>query len=269
MKCAFTVTDNDPIYLHMAKTLVVTARLNSKVDMYCLYDGESQEFTSWLARWGVSCIRWRIPFFDELRAKYTGRKSIDYCAGAYLCLEIPRAFKASGIDDPYVLYIDVDTMILGDLMLGGNRPSCFAAPPDWDITDWSFVSAGVMVLNMERVRQDYGEFIEHLLKHNFDFAFAGHGPCSQGAWNTFYANQWNNLEPEYDWKPWWGFNPLAKIVHFSGPKPEEVLALLNEERDEESMTERQKINRFVVQQNPESYRKYLQLWRNYEKLKAD
>lgn len=265
MKCVFTVTDRDPAYIHMAKVLVVTARLNSNLDIFCLYDGEQQNFISWLTRWGVSCVRWQVPFLSDIRDRYTGEKSIDYCAGAYLCLEIPHAFNAAGINDQYTLYIDADTMILNNPSLEHMQPAYLAAPPDWNISERSFVSAGVMVLNLNRIRQDYPRFVEHLLKHNFDFAFAGHGPCSQGAWNTFYKGQWENLEPEYDWKPWWGFNQEAKIVHFSGPKPKEIPPLLMKPAGEEE-TERQKINRFVVQQDPESYRRYLKIWKDYERL---
>ena len=32
--------------------------------------------------------------------------------------------------------------------------------------------------------------------------------------------------PLFNWKPYWGFNPLAKIVHFHGPKPADYLARL-------------------------------------------
>jgi lipopolysaccharide biosynthesis glycosyltransferase len=265
MKCVFTVTDKDPGYIRMAKVFVLSAQMNSNLDLYCIYDGGKQEFISWLKNRGIPCIKWKVTFLDKIRDKYTGKKSIDYCAGAYLCIEIPLAFEASGIDDQYILYIDVDTMVLNNFSLDHKNPKYFAGAPDWGVSDLSFIGASVMVINLKQVKKDYPKFLKHLLKHNFDFSFAGHGPCSQGAWNTFYRNKWDKLEPTYDWKPWWGFNPQAKIVHFSGPKPYEIQPLLVDDISAEE-SERDKINRFVVKQNPESYKKYLQVWNKYDSM---
>lgn len=268
MKTVFTVTDRDPYYLLMAKVFVLTARKNSNAELCCIYDGQQGEFTSWLARHEVRCIQWQVPFINDICKKYTGKKSVDYCAGAYLCVEIPNAFRANGIDDTHVLYMDVDTIVLNDLCIDDRRPKYLAATPDWDISDWGFFGAGVMLINLEQVRCDYNRFVEHLYRHNFDFAFVGHGPCNQGAWNTFYKDKWERLSPEYDWKPWWGVNPLAKLVHFSGPKPFEIAALLTN-NEEEPETERQKINKFVVQKAPNAFRSYLGMWNAVAKDVSD
>ena len=264
MKCVFTVTDRDPTYIEMAKVLVLTAQLNSNVDVCCLYDGQDISFMSWLYNRKVPCIRWQVPFLEEIEMTYTGNKSFDYCAGAYLCIETANAFKANSIDDEYAIYLDADIMVMNNLEFD-HKPRYFSAPPDWDVLDWTFVSTGVMVLNLQRLREDYDKFVKHLISHNFDFSFAGHGPCSQGAWNTFYSQKWDNLSPGYDWKPWWGFNPNARLVHFSGPKPNEVLRLINDLESEKG-DERDNINRFVIKQNVGSYQKYLQIWKQYHNI---
>jgi hypothetical protein len=35
----------------------------------------------------------------------------------------------------------------------------------------------------------------------------------------FRHGGWKPLRPELNWKPYWGINPAAKIIHFHGPKP--------------------------------------------------
>ena len=34
-----------------------------------------------------------------------------------------------------------------------------------------------------------------------------------------YGPRWDRLRPELNWKPYWGENADAKIIHFHGPKP--------------------------------------------------
>jgi len=54
---------------------------------------------------------------DKIHEKYTGKKSVDYCGGAYLCIEISQALYKNGFDDAYALYLDVDTIVLNDFQL--------------------------------------------------------------------------------------------------------------------------------------------------------
>ncbi len=266
MKCVFTVTSNDPKYHDLAKVLVATARLNSNVELCCLYDGQEDEFTSWLSRWGVHCYIWKVSFLEDIRRTYTGKKSLEFCAGTYLRTEIPNAFQHYGLRDEYVLFLDVDTMVLNRINLNHIKPTYFAAAPDWDIADWSLVGTGVMLINLVEMRKNYSKLIGHLMQHDFDFSFDGAGPCSQGAWNTFFRGRWDKLNPLYDWKPWWGFNLRAKIVHFSGPKPEEVPLLLGDQIDEGSMGETQKIHHFVVNQDKNSFLRYSSIWKEYREI---
>ncbi len=266
MRLVFTLRDTDRSYQKLAKVLVVSVKVNSKAELICLYDGNDNEFISWLQISGITCIRRQVPFFNEIKEKYKGKKSIDYCAGAYLNLEIPNALLEKGIHDQFVMYVDTDTMILNKLELDSIKPDIVAITPDWEISNWKIMGGGIIVMNLKRLREDYSNFINHLRKHNFDFAFAGQGPCSQGAWNTFYKGSWGRLGPEYDWKPWWGYNSNAKIIHFSGPKPNEVKAILSNLDENPNENERQKINRYVIRQNPDSYKKYLQIWNRYEKM---
>ncbi len=45
----------------------------------------------------------------------------------------------------------------------------------------------------------------------------------EAAYRWFYRDSngplWDRLRPELNWKPYWGWNPQARIIHFHGPKP--------------------------------------------------
>lgn len=266
MKCVFTITDANKEYLELAKTLIMSAKLNSDTDFLCIYDGLENEFTSWLRKQNVPYYKWRVPFFNEIKEKYTGKRSFDFCAGTYLRIEIPNVFDFYGIKEDYILFIDVDTLILDTIDLTDIKPKCFAGPPDWNISIWSPVSTGVMLINVKNLKDEYKYLVEHLINNNFDFDYAGVGPCSQGAWNTYFKDRWEKLDPDYDWKPWWGFNPKAKIVHFSGPKPNEIEIILSGKRNKRDESELEQIHRSVIERDKKSYTKYLKIWQKFYKL---
>ena len=50
------------------------------------------------------------------------------------------------------------------------------------------------------------------------------GPGDQGAYNEFYSGKFVvHRWPLFNWKPYWGFNARAKLVHFHGPKPDDYV----------------------------------------------
>lgn len=263
MRSFFTITSGNHEYHQMAKVLVTTAHLNSNLDLHCIYDGQPDEFTDWLARRNVPVLFWQVPFLNKINQYYTGKKPIEHCRGAYLCLEIPNVVNEYGFDDEFVLYIDVDTMILNDIHLENIRPKLASAAPCWKIDDWTYLNAGVMVFNVHNLREVYEDFIEHIVKHNFDFEFTGLGPCSQGAWNSFLAGELEKLLPEYNWKPFWGYNENAKIIHFSGPNPNEAALFLSDSIKVNTETYWQKIHRYAFNQDRNSYDKYIRIWNEY------
>ena len=55
--------------------------------------------------------------------------------------------------------------------------------------------------------------------------FGVYGPGDQGAFNMFYAGQFEvRLWPSWNWKPYWGYQSDAKLLHFHGPKPRSTCA---------------------------------------------
>jgi hypothetical protein len=58
------------------------------------------------------------------------------------------------------------------------------------------------------------EFRRFLVAREFKFV-----AFDQGALNEFYGPSREVLGREYNWKPHWGVDENAVIVHFHGPKP--------------------------------------------------
>lgn len=261
MKCCFTLSGNDSKYLEMAKVLVLSARVNTDLDMYCIYDGEDEGFVDFLHRQNVHVLLWTISFLDELKMNYQGERSIQFCRGTYMCMELPKVLHEYGVLDEYILYVDTDIMFLGSIELDSLKPNYFSSSSDWGQNDWSRFSTGVMVMSIPNLLNMYPSFLAHLKGHHFNFPNTEMGPCDQGAWNTFYVNgEHERLDPIYDWKPWWGINENARIVHFSGPKPQQVKNLLELDKP---TNEQEQLQKFVVGENPEAYKHYVSIWDGY------
>ncbi len=83
-------------------------------------------------------------------------------------------------------------------------------------------SAGVMLMNVESLRATHAQFVEWIFKEEHvesGMHFGSYGPVDQGAYMAFYQRLFPVIKwPSFNWKPYWGANPSASIVHFNGPK---------------------------------------------------
>ena len=55
------------------------------------------------------------------------------------------------------------------------------------------------VKNLNRTLDDFSKFI-------ISYGIANHTAFDQGAYNKFYQNKWDRLNPIYNWKPYWGIS---------------------------------------------------------------
>lgn len=198
---------------------VLSGRANSTLQPCLLYYGDRNEFTRWLERNGVRIINSQPQFLDLiLRLAEEGRYStafIGHWLRASVCLE--------EWDDPYVLYTDVDILVRSNPELGTIRPAILAAAPEFQPDNWNYFNAGVMVANVERLRADYTRFERYLREH---LESRAHGFHDQIAYNDFYRRSWERLPLTLNWKPYWGWDEQAEIVHFHGPKLGAIAAIL-------------------------------------------
>jgi hypothetical protein len=101
-----------------------------------------------------------------------------------------------------------------------NPCQLFAVAPEFVRDDYVHMNTGVMLMNTERLRESLPEFRQYISKN---LAALEAESWDEAAYRWFYRDEngpmWDRLRPELNWKPYWGENPEAKIIHFHGPKP--------------------------------------------------
>ena len=206
------------------KVAVTSARRHTNLEPYFLYDGERDELTEWLTKKGVNIVITQVSFLKALidNPKF---ENIGTARGAYLRVEVPKIVKALNLDDKFILYTDCDVIFTKNTTdIFNNTPKYFSAAPEFKADDYSYVNTGVMLINVDNMTSSLEEFIKHI-KTQCKNAKATHTAYDQSMYNEFYKDKFDRLPPEYNWKPYWGFNPNAKIIHFHGPKIDTIRTL--------------------------------------------
>ncbi len=265
MKWYFSITeetltaDEDHGFIDMIRAAVASAGANTTLRPHMLYDGHEGLFTDEMRRAGVSVIRHRISFYDQLeRAQKRLRPDLpNYmrtAAGAFLRLDIPMVES----QDEFVLYTDCDVIFLSDPAMQDFQPATFAVASQSDLYGHhKELNSGVMLMNVGRLRRD----LPALLDFGCDMIHTMHG-YDQEFLRVFYNGKWDPLSPKYNWKPYWGIDPVARIVHFHGPKPAAARKLIRDEsyrRDDPVF----QTWRNLFFQNPDGYRHYLERWDSF------
>ncbi|MGQ0503636.1 MAG: hypothetical protein ACT4P0_13690 [Panacagrimonas sp.] len=214
-------------YALMSKVAVLSARRHTQLEPHFLFDGAPCELTRWMEQHGVRVIRHRTSVYERLRqhAQETGRKNtLTTGAGAFLRLDIPDVCAHHGIDDRYVLYTDCDVLFRRDVApdLLPLEPAFFAAAPQFHQHDPSDMNSGVLWMNLDGLRPLQERFREFIRENLDTLRLTG---FDQAALRAFYGHRrwggpaWDALPLALNWKPHWGMNADAAILHFHGPKP--------------------------------------------------
>ena len=265
MKWYFSITeetltaDADHGFIDMIRVAVASARANTSLRPHLLYDGNEGFFTDEMRAAGVTVIRHRISFYDQLEhAQKRLRPDLpDYmrtAAGAFLRLDIPNIET----QDEFILYTDCDVMFLADPGLQDFRPTTFTVASQFDLYGHhKEINSGVMLMNVSRLRRD----LPALLDFGCDMIHTMQG-YDQEFLRVFYNGKWDPLSPKYNWKPYWGTDPMARIVHFHGPKPAAARKLIRDEtyRQDDPVFQAW---RDLFFQNPDGYRHYVDQWNSF------
>ncbi len=83
------------------------------------------------------------------------------------------------------------------------------------------MNSGVMLMNIKNLQEKDVDFRKFILR-NLETLVAD--AWDQTAYKLFYKGKlfgfrWDKLEPELNWKTYWGNYQKAKIIHFHGAKP--------------------------------------------------
>ena len=211
-----------PLYADLAKVAVHTALARTRLRPHLLYDGKENAFSKWMRDRGVNVINLESSFLNDFPEIATPLNESERSAlrGIFLKLELPQLGARLGLSD-YVLYTDCDVMFCGDVVDELSAIECryFAVAGEFNANDYRKINSGVMWMNLAGLREVAPEFRESVRAHLRDPQGSA---WDQGALIRFFGGEnfrWNKLRPELNWKPYWGANDKAKIIHFHGPKP--------------------------------------------------
>lgn len=208
------------IGLH-ARLAVLSAQKVGGLDPHLLYYGARNAFTAWMEAQGVRVIDAAPSFLDVLeKAGHEGRHSL-----AFIGHWLRTATCLVEREDTFILYTDCDVLFRRRMNFSGCQPETIACAPEFKPDNWNYFNSGVMVQNVPRLRLDYPALQDFIVE-------ALHGPAAadindQWAYNHFYRGSWARLNPLMNWKPYWGFSADAPLVHFHGPKLDNMRAVLD------------------------------------------
>jgi len=227
MQWYFALTEDSTAfrqYAEMAMVAVHTAKKVTSLEPHCIYDGDENDFTAWLTKRGVRIIRHR-SFVREALEELGRRKENPHLAaalsGAFSRIELPEIGDRTA-DAGRILYTDCDVMFLDEVVPELEENACryFAVAPESGLGDYVNMNTGVMLMNTERLHESLPEFREYVSNN---LAALEAESWDEAAYRWFYRDEngpmWDRLRPELNWKPYWGENAQAKIIHFHGPKP--------------------------------------------------
>jgi hypothetical protein len=223
MQWFFALTEDSTAFRQYAEMIMVavyTAKKFTTLEPHCVYDGEDNEFTEWLTRQDVRIVRHR-SFVREQLTELGRQKGNPHLAaslsGAFSRVELPELSNADRL-----LYTDCDVIFRGEVVpeLEANPCNYFAVAPEGVQDDYVNMNTGVMLMNIARLRGSLPKFREYISQN---LAALERESWDEAAYRWYYRDRngplWDRLRPELNWKPYWGENAQARIVHFHGPKP--------------------------------------------------
>jgi lipopolysaccharide biosynthesis glycosyltransferase len=227
MQWFFALTEDSTAFRQYAEMIMVavhTAAQHTSLVPHCIYDGGENDFTDWLTKHKVRIVRHR-SFLREQLAELGRRKEnphfVAALSGAFSRVELPDLVMNLG-GAARVLYTDCDVIFAGEVVPELEAHPCeyFAVAPESIQDDYVNMNTGVMLMNTARLRESLPKFREYISEN---LAALESESWDEAAYRRFYRDAkgplWDRLRPELNWKPYWGENPQAKIIHFHGPKP--------------------------------------------------
>jgi hypothetical protein len=248
------------------KMMVRSAVANTSLDGHLLYSGPPENpILSFVESQGVNVIHRKPSILGDLermKAKFPDYE-LDVATGAFLRMDVPLICKELGYDDEFILYTDCDVVFLRELPSSSSepsfRPTLFSCAPEIIKEDWRGMNSGVMVMNIDTLLADHPSFKRFITSGDtLYYELFKQGPYDQAAYQIYYESKWDKLPMEYNWKPYWGFNEDAFILHFHGPKVSDVRKIMKGMK--QGMP---RIFRDLFYRDPEAYEKYLELVAKY------
>lgn len=208
---------------------VKSARRHTILQPHFIFDGPAEEpFLLQLQSLGVAIHRHRVTFHDALASHQSPNTAYArMAAGAFLRTELPLVET----EDEVVLYTDCDVIFRCQPRTPNLSSHPFACAPEFDKRDYTLFNTGVMLMNLPALRSDLQEFTEFIKENLNEFV-----TFDQDAYRKFYGPRARRLPLTLNWKPYWGLNSGAEIIHFHGPKPNYIEHLMAHPHDRSEPT---------------------------------
>jgi len=150
--------------------------------------------------------------------------------GAFLRVDIPYIIDKYQLDcRKNYIYTDSDVLVLNKdieqklMQLKTEKFMASSESTRTNIKEHNHFNTGVLFANTTYMQKTYKDFLKFIETHDYNF-----DALDQGAFITFYGyDNHDFLDNSFNWKPYWGINQNANIVHFHGPKPREYYDYIN------------------------------------------
>jgi hypothetical protein len=209
-------------YAQMAQAAVLSVPAEAGLRAHLLFDGPECELTEWFRTRGGEVIfreSYLKPHLRAASAHPATPHALSHGAGVYLRVEIPDLLRERGWDDETVLYTDCDVLFtprfrIADLPAPTHAIAC---GPDFDRSNEDVFNSGFMLIHLPLWRPLHERFKAFAIE-DLPNAIGGR-EWDQYSFKMFFGRNYQKLYPIWNWKPYWGENPDARVLHFHGPKP--------------------------------------------------
>jgi hypothetical protein len=214
-----------------------------------IYDGEESAFTQELRDRGVEVIFHRSTLYGAFQNHRPGDDDyLRIASGAFLRFDIPLIETS----EEFVIYTDCDVIFrAAPNFFTASRPDYFSATSQFEKNADRDMNSGVMLINVPAMRSINPDLVEFTLK-NLNVGL------DQEILRIFFESRYTAMDMSLNWKPYWGVNLAAQIVHFHGPKPSRVDGL-----NEETVSRWTAGWRDLYARSPEGYAEYFKLWSGF------
>lgn len=226
MKCYLALTapdDENDVYADSLEVALLSGLKNTSLNFIVLYDGdENNRCYKFLKQKKIHVIKHKFTRWKYIPSVYSKgflRKnnitaSYPRIASTFMRLDVPFIEQ----EDEFVLYCDIDVYFNKDIDIKElPHPKYLAAAPEFDpdIHKMTYFNAGVLLLNVKEMRKKCSAIFKDLENgiRNKTNLF------DQGYLNQYCFKDMTLLPIEYNWKPYWGINHNACIIHYHGLKP--------------------------------------------------
>jgi hypothetical protein len=192
----------------MLRLAIVSCRTNTNHEISVLADMFSSEFSEWLDSLGVQRIEVETPLANSIRDANLRTGYPLQAIGNYLRYEACRV-----IDEEVFLYCDCDTIFLRAFD-APETPKLLSAVAEDNLDDWSKVNSGVLAINRKALLNELDGFYS-FARGKLEHFYPG---FDQAALNAYFAGRIERLPAEFNWRPYWGANSDAIILHTHGVK---------------------------------------------------